>query len=104
MRRSKLLFSQVPASCSEDDLREWVEAKGYEVSNLNLIRDTVTGTSPSFAHVQLADARKLDDAALILSGQSLQGWTIKVSRIEPPQFNVKRDRSARTIDRGVPET
>ena len=95
MRRTQLLFSQVPASCSEDALRAWVEAKGYKVSNLNLIRDTVTGTSPSFAHVQLADARKLDDAALILSGQSLQGWMIRVSRIEPPQFNVKGDRSAR---------
>jgi hypothetical protein len=94
MRRTQLLVSQVPASCTEDDLRRWIEAKGYKVSNLNLIRDTVTGTSPSFAHVQLEDAGKLDDAVLKLSGQSLQGWTIRVSRIEPPQFSVKRDRSA----------
>jgi RNA recognition motif-containing protein len=92
--RSKLLFSKVPASCSEDDLRQWVEAKGYEVSNLYLIRDLVTGTSPSFAYVQLVDAQKLDDAARILSGQTLQEYTIGVSRIEPPQFIVKRDRSA----------
>jgi hypothetical protein len=35
--KKQLLFSQVPASCSEDDLREWVEAKGYEISDLNLI-------------------------------------------------------------------
>jgi RNA recognition motif-containing protein len=95
MRRIKLLLSQVPARCTEDDLRRWVEAKGYTVSNLNLIRDMVTGTSPSFAHVQLEDPGKVDDAASQLNGQSLQGWTIRVSRIEPPEFSVKHDRSSR---------
>ena len=49
-----LLFANIPHSCKDDELRNWIEARGFTVAGLKLIRDVVSGTSPSFAHVQLA--------------------------------------------------
>jgi len=75
----KLLFSNVPADCLDDYLWEWVEARGYRVSSLKLIRDQVSGTSPSFAHVQLMNVGKIEEAHRSLNGQDLQGRRVQVA-------------------------
>jgi hypothetical protein len=62
-----------------ENLWAWVEARGYRVSNLKLIRDHVSGTSPSFAHVQLMNAGKIEEAERSLNGQDLQGRKIQVA-------------------------
>ena len=77
----KLLFSNVPPDCHDDYLWAWVEARGYRVSSLRLIRDQVTGTSPSFAHVQLMNAGKIEEAQRSLNGQDLRGQRVQVARI-----------------------
>ena len=77
----KLLFSNVPPDCHDEYLRAWVEARGYQVSSLKLIRDQVTGTSPSFAHVQLMNVGKIEEAQRSLDGQDLQGRKIQVARL-----------------------
>ncbi len=78
---TKLLFSNVPADCSDDLLSRWIEARGYSVLNVKLIRDLVTGTSPSFAHVQLVNATKIDEATRNLDGQTLHGLKLQVKRL-----------------------
>ena len=82
-KRTKLLISNIPATCTESLLLRWVEARGYRVFKVNLIRDTISGTSPSFAYVQLMDESRLDEAARALDGQSLSDHTLKVSRVVP---------------------
>jgi hypothetical protein len=77
----KLLFSNVPPDCHDEYLWAWVEARGYRVSSLRLIRDQVTGTSPSFAHVQLMNVGKIEEAQRSLDGQDLQGRKIQVARL-----------------------
>jgi hypothetical protein len=74
----KLLFSNVPPDCHDDYLWAWVEARGYRVSSLRVIRDQVTGTSPSFAHVQLMNSGKIEEAQRSLDGQDLRGCKIHV--------------------------
>jgi len=76
---ARLLFSNVPCDCSDDLLRQWIEDRGYPVLSVKLIRDLVSGTSPSFAHVQLAGGTKLDEAQRSLDGQTLQGRSLHVS-------------------------
>ena len=51
---NNLLFANIPHNCNDDDLRTWIEARGFKVTGLQLIRDTVSGSSPSFARVELA--------------------------------------------------
>jgi hypothetical protein len=79
----KLLVSNVPADCSDDFLRDWIEARGYRTFGVRLIRDVVSGTSPSFAYIQLMDSSRLEEAARTLDGQRLWNHTIHVRLVVP---------------------
>src|SRR5437762_6815226 len=78
----RLLFSNVPVDCRDEYLRLWVEARGYRVSSLRLIRDLVSGTSPSFAHVQLMTSGNVEEAVRALDGQELGGGKVHVACFE----------------------
>ena len=75
----KLLFSNLPPDCHDEYLWAWVEARGYRVSSVKLIRDNVSGTSPSFAHVQLMNVGKIEEAERSLNGQDLRGRRVQVA-------------------------
>jgi RNA recognition motif. (a.k.a. RRM, RBD, or RNP domain) len=75
---TKLLFSNVPPDCHDDYLWLWVEARGFRVFSLKLIRDQVSRTSPSFAHVQLMNTGRIDEAVRTLNGQNLRGRKVQV--------------------------
>ncbi len=77
---ARLLFSNVPVDCDDDYLRQWVEARGYSVLRLRLVRDYVSGTSPSFAYVQLMNPEKIEEAARALNGQTIGERKIQVVR------------------------
>jgi hypothetical protein len=78
--KASLLFSNVPFDCSDEQLRRWIEDQRYPVSSVTLIRDVVSGTSPSFAYVQLGPSVNLEEAARTLNGRTLGGRTLCVSR------------------------
>jgi len=82
-KRTKLLISNIPATCTEPFLLDWVEARGYRVFKVDFIRDIISGTSPSFAYVQLMDDSRLDEAARGLDGQNICDHTLKVRRVVP---------------------
>jgi RNA recognition motif. (a.k.a. RRM, RBD, or RNP domain) len=81
--RTRLLFSNVAVQCTEEHLKHWIEARNYEVCSVQLILDVVSGTSPSFAYVQLIDVARLDEAARKLNGESLLGRAVRVSHVVP---------------------
>ena len=76
--KSKLLIANVPVDCQDNYLKNWIEARGYRIFTLKMIRDAVSGTSPSFAHVQLMDAKKLPEAARTLNAHKLLGQSVDV--------------------------
>ena len=80
---ARLLLSNVPPDCRDEYLRRWVEARGYRVSSLRVIKDVVSGTSPGFAYVQLMNSSKLDEAVRALNGQTLEGRKIQAARVMP---------------------
>jgi hypothetical protein len=77
----RLLIENVPVECKDDYLKNWIEARGYRTFNVTMIRDAVSGTSPSFARVQLMDATKLDEAARSLNGRNLLGRFVNVTEV-----------------------
>jgi hypothetical protein len=79
----KLLVSNVPADCPDDLLKDWIEARGYRTFGVRLVRDQVSGTSPSFAYVQLMNSSRLEEAARTLDGQKLWTHTISVRLVIP---------------------
>jgi RNA recognition motif-containing protein len=78
---TRLLISNVPFDCTDQLLKQWIEECGYRTLSVKLICDVVSGTSPSFAHVQLVDAAKLNEAERTLDGQTFRGRTLQVSRV-----------------------
>src|SRR6266540_4502197 len=91
-RKTRLLFSNVAVECTQEYLRQWIEARDYQVASVQLIQDTVSGTSPSFAYVQLKDAAKLDEAARNLHGLVLLGRSVRVSQVIPLYYAVTPSR------------
>ena len=81
----QLLVANVPAECPDEFLKDWIEARGYKTFGVRLIRDAVSGTSPSFAYVQLMDSSRLEEAARALNGQRLWTHTIHVRPVVPLQ-------------------
>jgi hypothetical protein len=77
----RLLISNVPFDCTDQLLKQWIEDRGFRTMSVKLIRDVVSGTSPSFAHVQLVEVAKLNEAERGLDGQTLRGRTVRVSRV-----------------------
>jgi RNA recognition motif-containing protein len=86
--KTRLLFSNVAVQCTPEYLKQWIEARNYEVSFVQLIEDVVSGTSPSFAYVQLIDADRLDEAARNLHGEFLLGRAVRVSHVVPLYYAV----------------
>jgi hypothetical protein len=86
--RTRLLFSNVAVQCTQEDLKQWIEARHYEVFSVELIQDIISGTSPSFAYVQLIDATRLDEAARDLHDQFLLGRAVRVSHVVPLYYAV----------------
>ena len=93
----KLLVSNVPASCPDDFLKNWIEARGYRTFGVRLIRDTTSGSSPSFAYVQLMDSSRLEEAERTLNGQMLWTCKIQVRRVVPMSSIVRPTAGVRAV-------
>ncbi len=78
-----LLFANIPHSAKDDDLRTWIESRGFKVSGLRMIRDVVSNSSPSFARVEIHPAAE-ESAVRALNQQSFDGRRIYVRRGRSP--------------------
>ena len=87
----QLLFSNIPIDCDVEYLRLWVELRGYKVFNVKLIQDLVSGTSTSFAQVQLMNPIDIEEAEQVLDGQYLRRKAIRVRRIATFQSDTGSD-------------
>jgi hypothetical protein len=85
--KTRLLFSSVTVQCAGIS-----QAMDRSQTIRSFLRatypDTVSGTSPSFAYVQLTDASRLNEAARNLHGQFLLGCAVRVSQVVPLHYAV----------------
>lgn len=75
---SQLFLSNVPCDCEDAELQKFIEARGFEVASVRIVRDLVSGASPSFGYVTLRKTYESVIAIHALSGQSLKGRMIQV--------------------------
>ena len=80
-----LFVVNVPHNCDESELCDWVESKGPRVKSVRLIRDLVSGASPSFAYVQLEEDDVAQSASK-LNGQSIRGRALIVKEARKTGF------------------
>jgi RNA recognition motif-containing protein len=74
-----LFMVNVPHNCSDDELVEWVRSSGIEVKRVRVIRDLVSGASPSFAYVEIGEQMAIADAVEKLNGNNIRERVIGVS-------------------------
>jgi RNA recognition motif-containing protein len=74
-----LFMVNVPHNCSDEELVHWVQSSGVEVERVRLIRDLVSGVSPSFAYVDITEKIPVADAVEKLNGHNIRERVVMVS-------------------------
>ena len=74
-----LFMVNVPHNCSDEELAQWVQSSGVEVERVRLIRDLVSGASPSFAYVDITEKMPVADAVQKLNGHNIRERVVMVS-------------------------
>ena len=79
---SKLFFVNIPYNCSDRELQEWVESRGFKTRSIRIVRDLVAGVSPAFGYVELQDDTQTHEAIHILNGKKMRNQTILVKEAQ----------------------
>ena len=79
---SKLFFVNIPYNCSDRELQDWVESRGFPTRSIRIVRDLVAGVSPAFGYVELRDDTQTYEAINILNGKRLRNQTILVKEAQ----------------------
>jgi RNA recognition motif-containing protein len=79
---SKLFFVNVPYNCSDRELQEWVESRGFETRSIRIVRDLVAGVSPAFGYVELKDDSQVHEAVSLLNGKRMRNQTVFVKEAQ----------------------
>ena len=74
----KILIANVPHDIDEAELTKWLQLSGSRIEKIRLIRDEVSLSSPSFAHVEV-DEDSVPDLINRLNGQVLRRRSIVVT-------------------------
>ncbi len=82
----KLFVGNLSFQATEEELRGWIEARGYHVEDLKLMTDRDTGKPRGFGFVTVdGDVNKITAA---LNGQDFMGRALTVNEAKPM---VRRD-------------
>jgi hypothetical protein len=74
----ELLLSNVPYNCRKSEVRDWIERQGFQTFDVRLVRDLVSGASPCFGYVRLANGADAARAANILCQNTIRGQKVQV--------------------------
>ena len=83
MYMSKLFLGNIPYSCSETDVRTWMEAEGFATTAVELIHDRATGQFRGFGFATLLDDSQATLAVESLNRKRMFGRVITVNRAVP---------------------
>jgi hypothetical protein len=66
---TRLFFTNIPCDCQDAELRGWIEAQGFDVDSVRVIRDMIAGVSPAFGYVSLRNtAHDIDVIKVLTAG------------------------------------
>jgi len=77
---TRLFLTNIPCDCEDSELKSWIEAQGFNVDSIRVVRDMTAGVSPSFGYVALCAANGAGEAVQVLDGQTLKGRTLQVRK------------------------
>src|SRR5207244_1073448 len=68
---ARLFIGNIPHGSSENDLRQWVQSRGFRAESAEIILDRSTGLPRGFGFVTLAEEWTLREAIDALNGQRM---------------------------------
>ena len=95
---ARLYIGNLPNLTTEQDLHSFIEANGFKVETVQVIKDLDTGASRGFAFAELPEVLDAQEAVNALNGQAMEGHNLRVSEARPLQFKTENRQvsSART--------
>jgi RNA recognition motif-containing protein len=85
----RLFLTNIPYDCHETDVRRWIEAQGFDVASVRLVRDQVAGVSPAFGYVSLRGETS-HEAIDVLDGRQLKGRRLQVKKDWRDEYHGRR--------------
>lgn len=80
---NRLFIGGLNYTTSANDLREFVEAEGFEVLDAHVVLDKVTGQSRGFGFVSLSGDEDQQAAIMVLAGKRCAGRELTVNKALP---------------------
>jgi RNA recognition motif-containing protein len=90
---ARLYIGNLPHATVEHELQAWIEARGFKVESVQVIKDLDSGTSRGFAFAELPQVLDATEAAGALNGQELEGHSLRVSEARPLPFKSENRQS-----------
>ncbi|MBI2955706.1 MAG: RNA-binding protein [Acidobacteria bacterium] len=81
----KLYVGNLSFQTSEQELREWFSKAGFQVENINLIRDSYTDRLRGFGFVEISNDDEAARAIQELNGKEFLGRSVVVNEARPPR-------------------
>jgi len=79
----KMFVGNIPNGSNEEDLKNWIEARGFGVESVEILRDKTTGKPRGFGFVVLTDEGKIDEAISALDRRLMSGRALTVNHAVP---------------------
>ena len=80
---ARLYIGNLPHQTAEHELQTWLEAQGFAVESVQVIRDLNTGASRGFGFAELPQVVSATEAVEALHGQRMEGHNLRVSEARP---------------------
>ena len=82
MMPSSLYLVNLPHNCTESEIKQWIESRGFKTCSIRIIYDVVAGVSPAFAYAWLQYDSQIEDACFALTGKNMRSSQVLVSPAE----------------------
>ncbi len=79
----RLFVGNIPHACDDAKLRRWLEKQNHVVTEVQILRDRITGHSRGFGFVEIKDPPDPDKTIASLNGQPMAGRRLTVNRATP---------------------
>ncbi len=81
---TKLFVGNLPYKAVEADVQAFFEEAGFQVDNVNILRDRFSGDPRGFGFVEISDNAVAAQAVQSCNGRPLMGRALVVNEARPP--------------------
>ena len=87
---NKIYIGNINYEVTEEELREIIKKKGFDVKDVNIIRDKFSGRSKGFGFAEFENDEQVQKAIESLDGHELKSRKLKVNKAQERKPRSKR--------------